>query len=95
MIEKLKSIFSKILSATARAFWTAQLWSPDLFVERAEIQRTSGLAASKIYADATLTFNGGPIRLCTGSMEITLNVKPAPAPLGFLKMIHILRQGTC
>ena len=95
MIEKLQNIFSHILSAAARVFWTAQLWPPDLFTERAAIQRISALAASEIGADKILTLNGGPMRLCTDSMEISLNVKPAPTPLGFLKMIYILRQSAC
>ena len=94
MIEKLKSIFSSILSATARTLWAAKLWPPDLVAENAEIQRISALAEADIGTDTTLTFKGGPIWFCTDSMEISLNVKSAPAPLGFLKMLYILRQST-
>jgi hypothetical protein len=91
MIDKLKGIFSNILSAAARVFWTARLWPPDLVAESAEIQRIRALSAADIDADSTLTLKEGAFWLCTDSMEITLNVGPAPAPLGFLKMLNILR----
>ena len=92
MIEKLKCIFLNILSATARAFWAAKLWPPDLIAESAEIQRIRALVTPELAADATLALKGGSIWFCADSMEITLSVNPAPAPPGFLKMLYILRQ---
>lgn len=92
MIKKLKSIFSSFLSATAKALWAAKLWPPDIIAESAEIQRICALAGPEIGADGTMTLKGRPIWFCTDSMEITLNIKPAPPPLGFLKMIYILRH---
>lgn len=92
MIEKLKCIFSKIVSAAVRAFWAAKLRPADLVEEGFEIQRIRTCVEPEIAADAALFLKGESVAFCTDSMEITLHVKPQPGPPGFLKMLDILKR---
>ena len=91
MIQKLRCIFSAIVSAMRRAFWAVELRPPDLIAEGCEIQRIRACVEPEIGAGATRVLTGEPIWVCTDSMEIALNLKPAPAPPVFVKILDILR----